>query len=188
MTDRPIIFSGPMVRALLEGKKTQTRRLATSPLRKCMPGDRLYVRETHYVENAGYRDGSDQRIIYRASTPDAPNSWTPSIHMPRWASRLTLIVEEVRFQHLTGVRDEDAFAEGVKLGADGSYWVRGLHPFTTAARTPTLAFARLWDHIHGAGAWDANPYVVALTFRVEHRNIDRPEESADGKTLARLEQ
>lgn len=189
MTDRPIIFSGPMVRALLDGRKTQTRRLASSPLRKCEPGDRLWVRE-----NFWQRPGEREALWQAANEGFADyhrekgRTLRPSIHMPRWASRLTLIVEEVRFQHLTGVRDEDAFAEGVKLGADGSYWVRGLHPFTTAARTPTLAFARLWDHIHGEGTWDANPYVVALTFRVEHRNIDRPEESADGKTLARLEQ
>lgn len=149
---RPIIFSAPMVRALLEGRKTQTRRLATSPLRHCAPGDLLYVREAHFVQCAGYKDGSGKLILYRADTPDAPTTWTPSIHMPRFASRLTLEVTVVRAQKLHWITVADVKAEGFEKPS---------------------AMMTLWDELHGDGSWDANPEVVALTFRVIKANVDQ---------------
>ena len=144
MKERPILFSGPMVRAILEGRKTQTRRVIQSP-RPNHPevvfldhghgwwpycsddgestwcdddeyvihcpyggiGDQLWVRETHYVFSAGYKDGTGLNIVYRATEPDAPCSWTPSIHMPRWASRLLLDVVSVRAERLSYGWKED---------------------------------------------------------------------------------
>jgi hypothetical protein len=118
MTDRPIIFSAAMVRALLSGGKTQTRRLGTSPLAKCQIGDRLYVREAFY-------DGRPYFTAHAADWPEdlmhpheslarnGPCHWKPSIHMPRWASRLTLTVTEVRRQSLQSITEPDAQAEGM---------------------------------------------------------------------------
>lgn len=186
MTVRPIIFSGPMVRALLEGRKTQTRRLATSPLRNCAVGDLLYVRESHYVQSAGYKDCSGKLILFRATTPDAPTTWTPSIHMPRWASRLTLQVTERRLQRLADITDADAIAEGIysrqsELGEVYSYDVPG--EVGAGARTSITvrpagyqkahhAFIGLWERLHGSGSWVENREVVALTFTVHKANVD----------------
>nr|WP_053000396.1 hypothetical protein [Sphingomonas sp. Y57] len=128
MTDRPIIFSGPMVRALLDGRKTQTRRLASSPLRRCQVGDRLYVRE-HWKVPTAYDDlapsdlGGEEAVRYLADGAIA-NLWggdrttlfgkhRQGMHMPRWASRLMLIVEDVRFQRLQEISEADAIAEGL---------------------------------------------------------------------------
>jgi len=153
--ERPILFSGEMVRAILGGRKTQTRRVVkpkpdsrVEAVRDVpsqnhywpatvtraenwtdyhriadhnpeswvcpygQPGDHLYVREAHYVWSAGYSDGSGRDIRYRATDPDSPNSWTPSIHMPRWASRLTLEITEVRVEKLQDMSKEDAIMEG----------------------------------------------------------------------------
>jgi hypothetical protein len=179
MTDRPIIFSGPMVRALLAGRKTQTRRLATSPLRRCAVGDRLYVRESYAIRGifsdvveVGYSASERQsHTEYVEQIPincaiGARVTWPkarPSIHMPRWASRLTLIVEAVRVQLLTEISEPDARAEGVNMAASRNF---------------ALGYAVLWNSLHAAVGqrWDDNPAVVALTFRVECCNIDRIEE------------
>ncbi len=226
MNDRPIIFSGPMVRALLEGRKTQTRRLLkiqpphrANKLREgdnaawfcdgehvkgqpCedhaysvpiyfMPGDRLYVREAHaLVPSSAYRmspgvpyavndeDGS-QACVYREGWERSKpgTGWRPSIHMPRWASRLTLTVTEVRVQRLQKISEEDAVAEGVQKGEPSSD-LAGLLGCTWGidgdfrCSTPVAAYCRLWNSLHGPDAWDANPWVVAVSFTVERRNID----------------
>jgi hypothetical protein len=191
--DRPIIFSGPMVQALLAGRKTQTRRLATSPLRHCHPGDRLYVREAFSFPN-------DQVVIYRANwredaiargldnipADDTGIRWTPSIHMPRWASRLTLTVTEVRHQCLRDISEADARDEG-------ALWVPGHGEITpTELRSDPgysnfmnclQGFEVLWNSLHTkpGETWADEPEVVALTFTVERRNIDaaRPEPAPD---------
>lgn len=210
MTDRPIIFSGPMVRALLEGRKTQTRRLlkrnpnGTYPIydkgrnigwssdpwppgaglvchTTYRPGDRLYVREAHaLVPSSAYRmspgvpyavndeDGS-QACVYREGWERSKPStgWRPSIHMPRWASRLTLTVTEVRVQRLQEISTDDAIAEGVSLP-----WSPGGTLAMMAQGTAKSAYRDLWNSLHGPDAWDANPWVVAVTFTVDRRNID----------------
>jgi hypothetical protein len=193
MTDRPIIFSAPMVRALLADKKTQTRRLATSPLRLCEVGDRLYVRESIYFWSAGHdceitfaADGSVRQTgpntgeipdaalaryfkMADRSREKASRISRPSIHMPRWASRLTLIVEGVKIEPLQAISEADAIAEGAaKLVHDGEG-----HFFEHDDGTHVCGYAGLWDHLHGGGSWDANPEVVALTFRVVRGNIDQ---------------
>jgi hypothetical protein len=182
VTDRPIIFSGPMVRALHEGRKTQTRRLATSPLRRCEVGDRLYVRESVFGGTPGVAN-----VIYRADGEAVGARWTPSIHMPRWASRLTLTVTDLRVQPLQAISEADAIAEGVgrrmwdvESGDDMEIvdgW--GADRFITfrhgVGDTAREGFQILWNALHtkAVEAWEANPEVVALTFAVQACNIDR---------------
>lgn len=184
VTDRPIIFSAPMVRALLGGRKTQTRRVLDNKravMRErddaldCVRfyvGDRLYVREAckpipgskpggYFVPGSPFF-GVDW--FYRADNNCpiwANGKWRPSIHMPRWASRLTLTVTEVRVQRLQDISEEDAVAEGVS----GSDW-NGEGPRYRPA------FHALWNSLHGPDAWDANPWVVAVSFTVRNGNID----------------
>lgn len=177
MTDRPIIFSAAMVRALLDGRKTQTRRLATSPLRKCEPGDRLYVREAFtVVPRTAYAmsEGVEQTLrpnddhdaaIYAVGWDRSKPKWRPSIHMPRWASRLTLIVEAVRVEPLQAISEADAGAEGVAV----TYG----EPFDEYGASAQRRYELLWRHLHGADSWAENPSVVALTFRILRGNIDR---------------
>ena len=207
MTARPIIFSAPMVRALLDGQKTQTRRIVKPQpvsyydgicwfddgddhMPACpygQPGDLLWVRETWFDEydEATCRPLTPPRAIYRATersevrfmdddgftafnrdgTMKSP--WRPSIHMPRWASRLTLRITDVRVQRLQEISEADARAEGaplelrlldsVRLGATASH---------------TGGFERLWESIHGPDSWASNPWVWCLSFRVIHKNID----------------
>lgn len=210
MTDRPIIFSAPMVRALLDGRKTMTRRLAWKPLviaiqtegrpteevrdaspwQRVQPGDRLWVRESvcadehqfglsvRYIADDGtvhLADTEEDRErhfllrAYRTADPDLQGPFTvPSIHMPRWASRLTLTVTAVRVERLQEISEEDVLTEGARCEADR--WTHDADAFWfDDART---SFRHLWDEIHDKGAWDANPEVVVLTFIVERRNID----------------
>lgn len=207
MTYRPIIFSAPMIRALLEGRKTQTRRLLKPKFpdavnRVCYtcftpdrhisgrgsqagvewfrklpfaPGDRLWVRET--FARAWETDGSGnpataETTYYRADgepfdsyeMPDGSVRdgipWKSPIHMPRWASRLTLTVTDVRVQRLQEISEADAQAEGAK-------------PFTGAEQSYVTDFRRIWNSIHGPDAWDANPWVAAISFTAHRCNIDR---------------
>ncbi|SDA15177.1 hypothetical protein [Sphingomonas sp. NFR15] len=204
MTDRPIIFSAAMVRALLAGHKTQTRRLATSPLRHCAVGDRLYVREAFRVDYSAnwYRED-----LGRCPTPsemdptctgieffadgerELGGNGYPSMHMPRWASRLTLIVESVKVEPLQAISEADAAAEGampVPVGAppgisDLTGWTHGqaIEPPDDCFLSAIASFRHLWRSLHAVGGarWEDNPNVVALTFRVERGNIDRISQS-----------
>ena len=218
MTDRPILFSGPMVRALIEGRKTQTRRVLKPPrgaknsghtiLRdynktcekalwwwdgkhdrvgwsQALPyaiGDRLWCREAHYSTHRSPVDGN--RIYYRADCDELAEEmlsvrWSPSIHMPRWASRLTLTVTDVRVERLQDISEKDAIAEGISLAPHRrpAYRVEVKTPNhlgvdAVDADKARSCFMRLWQTIHGPEAWDANDWVCALTFTVEERNID----------------
>lgn len=203
MADKPILFSGPMVRALLAGTKTQTRRtlnpqpellstglyhvfnragglvgvpedevgVAAVDYLRIQKGDRLWVRES--IDKSS-RQGDDE-IGYKADWPgDARGlGWRPSIHMPRWASRLTLTVTDVRVERLQDCSDDDAFAEGIptdspvagiEIDIDGYWW-------SGAARA---RYRKVWEAINGPGSWDANPWVAAYTFTVHQGNIDAP--------------
>lgn len=200
MTDRPIIFSAPMVRALLEGRKTQTRRVMKSIKGELKPGDllipnhgvyrarylkgdRLWVRESFTktqfdkpVYRADARDSDGQRwSSIMPGDPDNEVLWKPAIHMPRWASRMTLMVADVRFQRLQEIDGFDATTEGAQWldeGRGAEKWgVPGAVPFEHPF--PRDAFRALWSSIHGPEAWDANPWVVALTFDVIKQNIDQ---------------
>lgn len=187
--DRPIIFSTPMIRALLDGRKTQTRRLAwrdhrqdtahvdgeavetvvtrkPSPWQRVKPGDRLWVRES-------WRQGVYE-IYFRADGEMGRSTrWCPSIHMPRWASRLTLTVTATKIERLQEISEEEARMEGVE--GEISFTAQ----YTTDRHYYSRGFAKLWDELHGSGSWDANPEVVALTFTVEKRNIDAGDVPSD---------
>lgn len=206
MTDRPILFSSPMVRALLDGRKTMTRRLAwrrcKNPQRlpqnavarrfsktgcagmyweaptlwqKVEPGDRLWCREGHGI--VSWPPWDAPYCIYRTADPspqEAPVKWRPSIHMPRWASRLTLIVTATRIERLQDISGTEAFEEGCNYrGSDGELHHAGDHPSYSV-----LSFKFLWDSLHGEGTYDANPEVVALSFTVNKCNIDAMERAA----------
>ena len=189
MVDRPIIFSAPMVRAMLAGRKTQTRRLATSPLARVAPGDRLYVRE-HWKTSIG-NDGVPPReldretsILMLADGAVRTRFYLPpwgkhrqGMHMPRWASRLTLIVEDVKIEPLVGISDADAIAEGIGVAQDAPSYRRyfvSLAGETFISAHPAECYARLWSSLHSADGqcWSDNPDVVALTFRIERENND----------------
>jgi hypothetical protein len=189
MADRPIIFSAPMVWALLDERKTQTRRVLKPPygtleyLRdgtwrpiciKFFPGNRLYVRE-----QCATWVGDLQHAVYRADATEEEwenlrhdaklGLWKlrPSIHMPRWASRLTLTVTDVRAQRLQEISEGDARAEGAAPQLeDQPQAIPGMDGHRGD-------FRDLWNSIHGPGAWDANPWVCALTFTVHRCNIDQ---------------
>jgi hypothetical protein len=212
MADKGIIFSAPMVRAILDGRKTQTRRvLKPQPYEyrgewwitdrvngDCQlddwtngrvgigppyaPGDRLWVKEAWRSDRA-YDDlppsemSGEEPLIYLADNavqlwgwkPDAMSRWGRYRHarfMPRWASRLTLIVEDVRVQRLGEISEADAEAEGAapKLH-DQPKVISGMGGHRGD-------FRALWDSLHGPDAWDQNPWVCAITFRPVFGNID----------------
>lgn len=243
MTDRPIIFSGPMVRALMDGRKTQTRRIISrvrtfalpdlgavtlhgEDLARAMqnaaefrhldgdswswqadafahqapatrttwmahigyaPGDRLWVREAWAPISACTHDDPGAAALaaggfYRAddgTTDGEIARWRPSIHMPRSASRITLVVADVRIQRLQDISEDDAKAEGPGFVGKHSGQVCESVAAHRLGRGPRWRNARdwyadLWDTLHGRDAWAANPWVVALTFRPIHANIDDP--------------
>lgn len=212
MADRGIIFSAPMVRALLDGRKTQTRRALNpqpdmaSPVQtdgimgprarlamaKHAAGDRLYVREAWRTADA-YDDlpprdlGGEEAIRYEVDGHVQTWGWPESgpigryrhaRFMPRWASRLTLIVTDVRVLRLHEIGEADAVAEG--CGRDHVAQLdSGDLTGVTAVFNGTLcadhrdAMRETWAELHGAGAWAANPWVAAITFTVHRCNIDQ---------------
>lgn len=220
MTERPMLFSAPMVRAILAGTKTQTRRVVKpqpeamrsvypppsdgewywkhtkldagychttgSAMRRLMeplcpygnPGDRLWVRETF-----AKIDGQTQPWIetdYRATYEHGDRlgdalglkkRWTPAIHMPRAASRLTLEVTGVRVERLQDISEADAIAEGVGsvIVSDGgeSRWMNYADPGSKANAfgDARRSYRSLWESINGPGSWDANPWVWVIEFK-----------------------
>lgn len=178
MTERPILFSGPMVRAILEGRKTMTRRVikpqptgaadvqyrvaaaVTMPVsgrQQVCPygrvGDHLWVRET-WAPHTWPPTGPSYQYAADDQYP-APERWRPSIHMPRAASRITLEVLNARVERLHDISEEDAKAEGVTL--------KGTSRYDGEARD---AFEALWCGINGADSWEANHWVWVIGFKV----------------------
>lgn len=213
MSDRPIIFSEPMVNALLEGRKKQTRRVVKSPIgdmdrpfqmddgswhvtdsqgRNMSPinvaysvGDRLWIREawraTESLDHLSPKQIGEAAIAagfhgpwcpYVTLADDLTHDWEDTAiigpesfgyfsevegryrharFMPRWVSRLTLIVTDVRVERIQDISEADAIAEGCAAVDE---------------------FRDLWNAIQGDGAWDRNDWVVALSFDVHHKNID----------------
>ncbi|SXD46131.1 hypothetical protein [Klebsiella quasipneumoniae] len=236
MTERGMIFNAEMVRALLSGRKTQTRRevnlnldiacLATTydwatslaanhyqalteeqiqqkaeSLRGVIhpvilgngqmvsiicphgkPGDRIWVRETFCpVDDTQY--GGEKWVDYRATPKfeeshpagwdSAPNDaealkWRPSIHMPRWASRILLEITDVRVERLNAISEEDAEAEGIDMEAlydsQDCYDCIADHNMT-GRPTVTGAFKYLWESIYGEEGWKSNPWVWVIEFK-----------------------
>lgn len=186
--ERPILFSTPMVQAILAGRKRVTRRLL-HPKRRCpygAPGDRLWVKETfthitgngirlHYKAD-GWPVGHDGKPL-----PQDPGcrTWMPSIFMPRISSRITLGVVSVRVEPLQDITEDDAKAEGVlpffevydRIGRDQRICTGELardYPYRAS-------FACLWDEINGDRAlWNSNPDVHRVEFDVlsiEHGRV-----------------
>ncbi|ECG5926068.1 hypothetical protein GCV36_003768 [Salmonella enterica] len=121
------------------------------------PGDRIWVRETFRVHS---RATDVATLVYRASVPIAvcnkpatPEKWTPSIHMPRWASRITLEITDVRVERLNSISDSDASKEGCCI-AD-----------MESGDCLSDVFARLWTSIYGDDSWQANPWVWVIEFK-----------------------
>lgn len=190
MAEHPILFTPDMVRSLLEGKKTEARLLATSPLRTCQPGDRLWVKEPCFggvlaadgshelsalirtaefvVLKDGwrqYRNGSGRQ----GAVPTNPNlRWMPAIHMPRWGSRIALIVESVRIDRLQNIDRDGVCAEGQLACFGGLYW-RWRQPVRGMWRDFRPAYAALWNGAHGTSGerWEDDPEIVVLGVRRE---------------------
>lgn len=209
MKERPILFSGPMVQAILSGAKTQTRRVfkgepdsvidgvpyhwaysgtsytATGRIDNSdlvaiscpygVLGDRLWVRETYaivprtaYAASEGVQqtlrpDDDHDAAIYRAGWERSTSGlrWKPSIHMPRWASRITLEIADVRVERVQDIKTADIIAEGV-------------HPderYLGGANRYRHAWIALWDSINAerGHGWEANPWVWVIGFKVVQR-------------------
>lgn len=193
MKESGLIFSGPMVRAILENRKTQTRRLLRKQpgpayaigmrlnperfLHLCpygTIGDRLWVRETFYVDTVPtgplpavegaelladtyYRaDGEccDQIPECQCADVGKPR-WRSSIHMPRWASRISLEITDVRVEPLQDITEADVFAEGIQIPVG-----------STTADFARAEFAHGWDGINSKRSpWASQPWIWALSFR-----------------------
>lgn len=194
---KPIRFSGEMIRALLAGEKTQTRRIIRAdyddigerddgtlwPWREDLEqggdywypcpygetGDLLWVQETFKLFDASGASGTP---IYRASNQDDEGIWTPSIHMLRWASRLTLEITDVRVERLQDISEEDARAEGAELDTEPCDHSRiSCADIGCLGQTHKSGFYCIWESIY-PGDWERNPYVWVLTFKVHQQNID----------------
>lgn len=205
MKERPILFSAPMVRALLAGTKTQTRRVCKpaqsyslskvvevpDPLERGQVyngshfgdeegdvqfpspyggrGERLWVRETFsgpwcmeaqdgIAAAPPSKWGESSEIWYWADGEPTHGDWTrprPSIHMPRWASRITLEVTSVRVERLQDISEKDAWAEGCE----------GYDDDVTGGKSGYSEFHDLWEQINGPESWAANPWVWVVEFR-----------------------
>lgn len=217
MKERGMIFNGEMVRAILDGRKTQTRRIikkqpessefglryiAESSLAKEVgmyfwsqsdacgvksrsnpfacpygkPGDRIWARET-WADAGG---SAPDLKLYRANYPEHVPShyenvppvdeirWTPSIHMPRWASRILLEITDVRVERLNDISEEDAMREGIDADrlaeSQDNYDCIADHNMT-GRPTATGAFKYLWESIYGEESWNANPWVWVISFK-----------------------
>lgn len=227
MKERGMIFNGEMVRAILDGRKTQTRRImkvqpesnqlglllitdstkhsdigkyhwaesnatgnhVRSKLFACpfgAVGDQIWVRETfqgplfdyelmdEYLEDSSkfekpefcqYAADGGHRPEYQDANDNLRHGWRPSIHMPRWASRILLEITDVRVERLNGISEEDARAEGIIDG--GCLNCGEPEPCGCANPEPdaTDAFAYLWQSIYGQENWNANPWVWVIEFK-----------------------
>ncbi|AVN50240.1 TPA: hypothetical protein SMF67_003800 [Serratia marcescens] len=218
MKERPVIFNGEMVRAILDGRKTQTRRalnwkrqpyteMAERDDGSLWPwaedgerggdiwfscpfgevGDRLWVRETwqgplvdeehldDYLGNVEkfqtpqfceYAADGGARPEFCDLDDNVRQGWRPSIHMPRWASRILLEITAVRVERLNDISHDDAKAEGCCYGRGG-----GVPDF---AVTPADHFPTLWASIYGEESWRSNPWVWVIEFKqVSAREVER---------------
>lgn len=226
MTERGMIFNGEMVRAILDGRKTQTRRImkiqpehsglglrrvtdskngnddgkyfwsssdacglkARSKSFTCpfgAVGDRIWVRETFqgplfdYEQMESYLEDSSkfekpEFCQYAADGKPAPeyydaddnlrHGWRPSIHMPRWASRILLEITDVRVERLREISQADAEAEGVGKLKKG-FWKNYQPGWTEFQLTARGSFATLWKSIYGDESWYADPWVWVIEFK-----------------------
>ncbi|WP_394372541.1 ASCH domain-containing protein [Klebsiella michiganensis] len=225
ITERGMIFNGEMVRAILDGRKTQTRRImkvqpkpcnhanwpdySPDPQWKSYPsgwccavcangttidhrhhakgitcpygtvGDRIWVREAFRVHS---RATDVATLVYKASErnswteqthrvpvavcnkPATPEKWTPSLHMPRWASRILLEITDVRVERLNAISEENAAAEGV-VQFRGGFWKHYQPGWTQHQLSARGSFVTLWKSIYGEESWQSNPWVWVIEFK-----------------------
>ncbi|HBY0080846.1 TPA: hypothetical protein MIM91_22720 [Klebsiella pneumoniae] len=230
MKERGMIFNAEMVRAILDGRKTQTRRIMKAqpsedftPMNMALEadykarwytpgivdkdgylqpagkevfgvanenegyscpfgavGDRIWVRETWARYNI---DQDSHDMAYRATIPeDWPESgrWRPSIHMPRWASRITLEITDVRVERLNAISEQDAQSEGVHtevwdqtvvarnyaaIDEFFQFWSEDMPHYVEMNQLYRSSFRSLWESIYGAENWQANPWVWVIEFK-----------------------
>lgn len=217
ITERGMIFNGEMVRAILDGRKTQTRRIMKPQPEPCPRGghwwpsnvfktmlhveeemqngkggwgglvgdacpfgdvgDRIWVRETWAEAGASapdlklYRANYPEHVpsIYENVPPAEEIRWTPSIHMPRTASRIQMEITDVRVERLNAISEEDAEAEGIDMEAlydsQDCYDCIADHNMT-GRPTVTGAFKYLWESIYGEEGWKSNPWVWVIEFKL----------------------
>lgn len=197
VNELPSLFNGEMVRAIREGRKTQTRRVVKGVDPRSLHtskdgrhlfrfgdsgihfpvcphgsiGDRLWVRET-FSWGGNVRDTDD--CLYRADKDysleeRAGRKWTPSIHMPRWASRIQLEITNIRVERLQDISTNDANSEGIQSWIESFNKTAKYHENGNLQAWPVSAFKRLWDSIYGKDkdkSWNANPWVWVIQFRV----------------------
>lgn len=198
MKERPMLFNSEMVKAVLDGRKIQTRRLIKPQLRELpngfvtpLPyhvprskkehteycplgqvGDRLYIRETCCIAPKNFatpddscipdKDGDLRIVSYKAdghseeAMRDYNLKWTPSIHMPKWASRITLEITNIRVERIQDINEADAEGEGIQFLRD--------IPDADETLTARELFWCLWDSIYKN--WDNNPWVWVVEFKV----------------------
>ncbi|MFA1286166.1 hypothetical protein ACDI96_26215 [Citrobacter telavivensis] len=232
MTERGMIFNGEMVRAILDGRKTQTRRVMKPQPDPCPPprggnwwpsnvfktmlhveeemqngkggwgglvgdacpfgavGDRIWVRETfqgplvteelfeEYRANpekfetpqyCEYAADGGAKPEYCDLDDNLRHGWRPSIHMPRWASRILLEITGVHVELLNAIREEDAQAEGVAQ-LRGGFWQHYQPGWTQHQLSARGSFVTLWKSIYGEESWHSNPWVWVIKFkRIEER-------------------
>ena len=213
MNVKPIIFSGPMVLALLDGRKSQTRRALTLACdeppafvedsaimalderdrpyrwpRTHAVGDLLWVREAW-----AYGAAAPEKLAYCApffwrreeggvwyfadnASPPHPigqrGKLRSPIFMPRWMSRLTLVVTDVRVQRLQEISEADARSEGHPISWDGKPYDPPSREVDSWQGYGRASFSLYWSKLHGPGAWDANPWVAAYSFTAHSMNVD----------------
>lgn len=232
MKERGMIFNGEMVRALLDGRKTQTRRIVKgtdSAVKFCKEwningeevfvvlgekdhtgmnpvlgaiscpfgavGNRIWVREAFRVHS---RATDVATLVYKASErnswteqthrvpvavcnkPATPEKWTPSLHMPRWASRILLEITDVRVERLNAISEEDAQREGVHTEVWDQtvvarnyaardeffqFWSEDMPHYVEMNQLYRSSFRSLWESIYGSENWLANPWVWVIEFK-----------------------
>lgn len=185
----PTLFQTEMIQAILENRKTQTRRIIKDPTLQENPnnvdeeflvltvkskykvGDVLWVRETFYETTAPELNGA---YYYKASIDSGWKlKWKPSIFMPKAACRIFLEITEIRIERLQKISYHDAEQEGVAVMEDG--WKNYLKlPKKTLPdywNNPYTSFQSLWEKINGSKNWDENPFVWVISFK----RIDKPE-------------
>ncbi|SQY48733.1 putative morphogenetic protein [Escherichia coli] len=182
--ERGMIFNDEMVRAILGGNKTQTRRIVEEKFygravaaellaKHCpygQPGDRIWVRETNRVHGKATDVAT---LVYRASVRNSwteqthrvpvevcnkpvSEKWTPSIHMPRWASRILLEITDVRVERLHDMSEADAKAEGATPAT---------YKITPSEAVYRVGFGDIWRSIYGQDNWLSNPLVWVIEFK-----------------------
>lgn len=184
MKERPILFPSPMVRDILDGRKTQTRRVMNPQPTESMwagiphltwkrlfrpaediavfspygkSGDHLWVRETFRLDHG--------IPVFRASCLNSYQKyhlWKPSIFMPRWVSRITLEIVKVRIERLKDISTDDCIAEGVNGKMMNDLCV----PLTEGESPAYSTYRALWDSINGKKyPWSSNPWVWVIEFK-----------------------